>query len=562
MSKPSLQLIIAIIFTAFVLTLIPHPQAAQAVEYYKEGWEIVPKQCLDEIWGKSQDPPIYCDLEAFIQLFVNLASLALKILPYVAMLMLIWAGFNMIMAGGNPTKIDEGKKMTTSVILGIIIMLVLAWAWSMFVVFALTGSTNVFPGTPWSREWWGGADPTSTNPNAGCCTVPNKPAYDSKKAMGCVEITDEECSSAYADDFPGSGWRPGSCYPEDRAFCDSAKAGCCVPNQEKDDVCYKPNSRGCLDILFTHHDNNNCEANGQCDPSKIVGAPSGISGCCVATDKCSAVNSPTDCADQFFANTRCSEVDECNQGCCLGQTSCWEGKIDCDGTWQAGACPACNSGCCVIDNGNPDGTDENCFQTTDENCTIQGGTFIFGACGSQAQCANGCCVETCTDGKIEGSCSNLTYREWNYAANPPAGCTNITQVPECKTGCCLPSGNLSCINNVRQNQCTGDYWDGSCSTQADCTNGCCIDTTNDYVCIDGTSQKGCLDRVGNPVYFEAGLCDNFSGNWCKNGGCCIVGFVPPYTCHDLDYSQTNIYCQFILGGTWANSDCNHTPGCS
>ncbi|MFA6099121.1 MAG: pilin [Patescibacteria group bacterium] len=545
--KTFLAILIVIFLLSIISILLPRPSLAAE---YPSGWEIIPEACLGN-QGKNDAP---CDLNSFIQLFVNLAGIAIKVLPYIAMLMMIWAGFNLIMAGGNPTKIQEGKKMITSVLLGIIIVLFLAWAWANFVVFALTGSVNVFPGSIFSKEWWGGGNTNQIEPNAGCCPVAEH---------GCIEITEDECTNQYTSRYPGTKWRAGSCYPDDAAFCDKLKVGCCVPENLEDDICYTPGNNGCLDAPQTKWNTNQCGSVQQCDPLKIVGTPQPGNGCCVTPNNCSTQTFGA-CLGTYYSQN-CSQIAECGQGCCVGNTACKAGKIDCDGAWQNVACSTlpgdCQAGCC-IDN---DPNNMDCFQSTFSACAGAAAAFFPGAnCASDhaGTCALGCCLDTCTTGRMNDSCApNMSYNNYVSGANgcgDTAGFTPPQAAGGCELGCGLANGASTCQRNVRKKDFPADhFWqDLACNAGAAktaCEEGCCIDTSNNYVCLDGFSHQGCIDRGG---LFSLNTCG--ASPQCSTGGCCVSGGI----CTMQTSTQTRAYCENTgPGGTWyPQAECS-SQGC-
>lgn len=241
------------VFTVIVLSaMFLIPQSAYAYERYDSGFQIIPDCALEK--GN-------CTADDFIQMFVNAASVGLKVLPYITMIMMIWAGFNLIMAGGNPTKIQEGKKMVGSIVIGIIIILFLAWAWSSFIVVVLTDSPNVFPEYGiWEREWWGGGEGELVSPIYGCCTITD---------LGC-EQTDETTCSEYRErsgkttQFQQA--KPCNVYTDCANYRNPNT--CCVPDDGSNDCHPSSTANGCLNYAGTHTWNSNpCENIGQCNPN-------------------------------------------------------------------------------------------------------------------------------------------------------------------------------------------------------------------------------------------------------------------------------------------------------
>lgn len=244
--------------------------APTSEDYEDESWRIIPKECISSSLVKEGEKK-ECDLDSFVQLFINLANIGKKVLPYLTMIMVIWAGFNLIMAGGNPEKIQSGKKMLTSIFLGIIIILILAWAWSSFVVYVLTCDParkeetcqgTVFSGYGiWEREWWGGDPGPEQTADQGCCVV---------NTVGCKNTEVEECNTleaTYHDDL-GAGETNFNI----RQNCDTMPVcltlpevtQCCVPKIEGTCYIVNKNPNVCLDFQtpeLTFSDDNNCYSN-------------------------------------------------------------------------------------------------------------------------------------------------------------------------------------------------------------------------------------------------------------------------------------------------------------
>lgn len=310
-----LLLSVAILVACFTLPI--HPARAQAQS--PEGFQIIPPECLGS--QKPNEQP--CDLNSLLQLFVNLAGVGLKILPFLAMIMIIWAGYDLIMAGGNPEKIQGGKRSLTAVVVGVIIVIVLAWAFSYFVVFVLTNSTNVFPGYEvWEKEWWGGgtASTSQTPAELGCCTVDN---------VGCASTTQTDCDGLESV-YPGKHtYTPGSCFPQFQAFCTNLGSGCCVPPDAGSLQCYTPaltespkTNVGCLSWPGTTINPTSCDNIAGC-----TFAGGSANGCCTIGSKCMLLG-PTGnqayCTDHLGIFSADCSGPNCSDpgGCCIVSGAC------------------------------------------------------------------------------------------------------------------------------------------------------------------------------------------------------------------------------------------------
>lgn len=214
-----------------------------------------------------------CQPDDFAQTFANLARVGIIALPVIALVFLIWAGFNLITSGGNAEKVQQGKKMMVSVLLGTLIIIVLAWFWTTFIVFIITGSTTLWKGTDNERLWWGGGTSTTEetfSPNAGCCVTP----------QGCLEGTSQsqcdeyETTGKYCVRIPITGaqlcstsWAQAiSC--SSYSQCITLQSGCCLPIDGSNDCITPEPGRGCSDWADTHEliDSVACGDIDQCQP--------------------------------------------------------------------------------------------------------------------------------------------------------------------------------------------------------------------------------------------------------------------------------------------------------
>lgn len=555
-NKKILLALLTLFFIVFSFSTTANVAFAAEYESYPEGFKVLPDCYKDGI----------CDLDDFVQLFVNLSQVALKILPYLAMVFMIWAGFNLIMAAGNPEKIQEGKKMLTSIIVGILIVTILAWTWSLFIVVVLTGSLEgkIFPGTPLEREWWGGGTVAGLAPEEGCCVV---------DGYGCIEVTKEECESYPAIWFVVGMTPPvvnfmgeqQYCY-EFVAACSKWTLGCCVPRYEEDTTCYEPTQKGCLEWPFTEHTPNRCLNIEQCDKDKIVSGDTAVgesaTGCCVEQHECSTKNY-SECAGNFYAEQSCDSVEGCSGGCCVSAHGCTSGKDGCKGEWNAEECDEgdndpngagaryCTIGCCEAP---PAAIGMTCYTNyTWYACdTLLGGSLNpTSDCTNNTECTSGCCLATCIDGNIDGACPNpLT----NYAKG-----MSCNLMPNCATGCCLQDGASRCVENILNRDCQdpGDDWVlSACDTGAGgvCEEGCCSDPTQDYRCIDGYSQWRCSgvpNGNGGTFYGNGQVCNdlNVTGHQCELGGSCTTIIDG---CFNLTSSQTRGYCTSLAGNYDSN----------
>ncbi len=78
------------------------------------------------------------DLESTV---INLVRFVLGFLALVAVIVMIWGGFQWMTAGGNDEKISTAKKLITNAVIGLIIV-ILSWAIVLFAVNVLSNATE------------------------------------------------------------------------------------------------------------------------------------------------------------------------------------------------------------------------------------------------------------------------------------------------------------------------------------------------------------------------------------------------------------------------------------
>lgn len=192
-----------------------------------------------------------CQVYDFINLFIYLMKWGLSILGILAVLMLVYGGFQFLTAGGRPSKVDEGRRVITGTVVGTIIALT-AYVIINTAVTAITGtrlqSSNPFGviGTVFS-----GRDQSVVIQGQ---TVPiNRPFSGQPGGTGSTPATVPECRKE------GSGW--------DRECAGNYQAHCADPGTStsgtiynlqaglrnkgcdcggEPDGCYGPSTVGCV----------------------------------------------------------------------------------------------------------------------------------------------------------------------------------------------------------------------------------------------------------------------------------------------------------------------------
>ena len=173
---------------AMSLLAILLPGIASAADYveYPSGWEIVPKECLDAFGD--------CNINSFVQLFVNLAGIMMKVAPTLALVAFVVGGVFFIGSGGNQTRLETGKKILSSTVIGVLLIIGVGWLMSFFIVAALTGDTKqtagkIFSG-PWQQDWWTAksTDTEATPISPGCCFIDNLGCQSNVSQSDCNNI--------------------------------------------------------------------------------------------------------------------------------------------------------------------------------------------------------------------------------------------------------------------------------------------------------------------------------------------------------------------------------------
>lgn len=160
---------------AFVLAilLIPHPTQAAILDYL---------DCNLTIPGGINRA---CGVADFLNLFVYLAQWGLSIVAVLAVGMLVYGGFQFLVAGGRSSKIDEGKRVIVGTFVGVIISLT-AYVIINFAISAITGtstSLNPFAG-PVATVFGGKENPSDAFITVGGQKIKITRPFSGKTATG------------------------------------------------------------------------------------------------------------------------------------------------------------------------------------------------------------------------------------------------------------------------------------------------------------------------------------------------------------------------------------------
>lgn len=97
-----------------------------------------------------------CELDQFVQLFVNLSTVMLGLLSAVALLMMVMSGFTIATSAGSPEKLESGKKSMQQTLIGAGLVLV-AWLIINTLISILSGESpadgigKIFKGQIWYK---------------------------------------------------------------------------------------------------------------------------------------------------------------------------------------------------------------------------------------------------------------------------------------------------------------------------------------------------------------------------------------------------------------------------
>jgi len=120
------------------------------------GGPFIPEACTQS--EKAQNINA-CGLDAVLQVVINSSKLIIAFAGSAALLMFIYGGTLWIIAAGSPEKIEKGKTVMASAVIGIAIVLG-AWLIVNFSILAITGGKIGEPGKIFNRDWF--SPPSST----------------------------------------------------------------------------------------------------------------------------------------------------------------------------------------------------------------------------------------------------------------------------------------------------------------------------------------------------------------------------------------------------------------
>ena len=128
--------------------------------------QLIPPECAQGT-GKT------CDLDSFLQMFVNFAQLLLGTVAIFTLLIFVWNSFGLATSGGSPNKVEMAKKGMVGAVLGMIIVMG-SWALVNTAVCILVGGNASAECAIFGINWsgYGRADCRDQEPyDTGDCTA-------------------------------------------------------------------------------------------------------------------------------------------------------------------------------------------------------------------------------------------------------------------------------------------------------------------------------------------------------------------------------------------------------
>ena len=127
------------IFAFAIVTLFM--VAPPALSFAQVGLKtIVPEKC------QGANAATQCGLCEFAQLAQNILNDAIYFAVVVSAILIAWAGWQYLTAGGQPYKVKSAKKTFTNIVIGLVLV-VASWLFVNTILNALTGTS----GLQWNR---------------------------------------------------------------------------------------------------------------------------------------------------------------------------------------------------------------------------------------------------------------------------------------------------------------------------------------------------------------------------------------------------------------------------
>jgi len=213
-----------------------------------------------------------------------------------ALALFIWGGWEMMLSGGKAEEVEHGKKVISGTVVGLVIILLLAWVWPNWVILALKGvpeggkPQTIFSGDAWwftpCQQKQALVDPKVCSPveggeipeGEGLCTEINSAGVRVPKPVGSgCESTEQKGGETYLCDKEGDCslscatddecWEGEARFKKPGNYCDKQVTGqqgagvCSV--LKPGDQC--PQGRGCPKYRFEYyHPKMECIANQTC----------------------------------------------------------------------------------------------------------------------------------------------------------------------------------------------------------------------------------------------------------------------------------------------------------
>jgi len=426
--------------------------------------------------GGSGEPE--CDLCYFLLMIKNVMDLILKLGGVICFLIVVTGGVLLLVAGGSENLIGLGKKIFTSAIIGLVIILS-----SWLIISAIFGATGYNAADNWYEFE---------------CEMPSPPPPPSPTHLACQD--------GYCKEVEGEG--DDTCHSNDE----------CGHFECRNEKCERIEGEG----------DNKCSSDIECQPIwSCGGGPSGQrmseASNCLSKPKCKQacdIYEGQPLAPYCFNDTEFCEAVGLRVYECLQTDNCSKlGLEDYADSFCGGPCPP-SSICCS-------GTQEEIDRA---KCQLQCYPAGYDYNPQTGECA--CITDTylkCEKESIQGFPGYFTYYCREVAGTETNECANEGEECVPPEGTLCPSGQdrecplgQICENNVCVNGCREDP---DCPAGQICENGSCVEKCRDCkpgekypcykrhdrcpggICTEFKCCSNCVCKCGN--WFECALLDDY-----------------------------------------------------
>lgn len=139
-----------LVLTLSVMSLWVQPTLGATAPPKRFSFSLVPPSCQDEDG---------CNICEIVKIFTNAADIISAVLSAAALLMFIFGGFMLIFSGGQPERVERGKKILIGTITGLGIVFLAWFAVNVIVRISASSGTNSSGGVDtttkiFTQDWW------------------------------------------------------------------------------------------------------------------------------------------------------------------------------------------------------------------------------------------------------------------------------------------------------------------------------------------------------------------------------------------------------------------------